>query len=89
MKLQCSECGSDKIIPSVWVVDHSPHTSDGMVHDNSLRVRIDGDPQAWILKETLYGELSADICGNCGRTNLYARNPRELYAKYLAARTRR
>lgn len=82
---QCAKCSSTRVIPRVFVVDESPTTSEGVPRDNPLRVRIEGDPSAWIRKDRLYGELTARICGDCGYTELYVQNPSELYAKYLKA----
>lgn len=73
------------MMPNVFVVDESPVMSDGVPRDNALRVRIEGNPTAWIRKDRLYGELMARICGDCGYTELYVQNPSELYAKYLQA----
>ena len=83
--LKCAKCSSVRVIPNVFVVDESPRTSEGIPADNPLRVRIEGNPQAWILKDRLYGELTARICGDCGYTELYAQNPAELYAQYAKA----
>lgn len=83
--LKCSKCSSACVIPRVFVVDESPATSDGIPTDNPLRVRIEGNPSAWIRKDRLYGELTARICGDCGYTELYVDNPSELYAKYVKA----
>jgi predicted nucleic-acid-binding Zn-ribbon protein len=83
---QCTKCGSTRVMPRVFVVDESPVTSDGLPHDNPLRVRIEGNPSAWIRKDRLYGELTARICGECGYTELYVSNAGELYEKYLKAK---
>lgn len=85
-ELQCAKCSSARVIPRVFVVDESPATSEGMPVDNPLRVRIEGNPSAWIRKDRLYGELTARICGDCGYTELYVQNPGELYDKYVTAK---
>jgi predicted nucleic-acid-binding Zn-ribbon protein len=80
---QCAKCGSTRVIPRVFIVDESPATSDGLPQDNPLRVRVEGNPSAWIRKDRLYGELTARICGECGYTELYVQNPSELYEKHI------
>ena len=50
-----------------------------------LRVVICGDPSALIFKDRLYGELRANICGDCGHVELRVTNPRELYRHYRKA----
>jgi hypothetical protein len=41
-----------------------------------------GDPGALVFKDRLYGELWADICGDCGHVELRVANPRQLYRHY-------
>jgi hypothetical protein len=86
MNHTCAKCGSDRIMPNVFVVDQSPHMSEGMVHDNPLRVRVQKNPDAWFFTGDFYSELIASICGDCGYTELRVRNPQELYERYLASR---
>ena len=47
-----------------------------------MQVVICGDPSAMIFKDRLYGELKADICGDCGHVELRVANPKELYEHY-------
>ncbi len=47
-----------------------------------LRVVVYGDPSALIFKDRLYGQLLADICGDCGHVELHVLNPKELYRHY-------
>ena len=68
----CPRCGSAKMMLGVTVRDQ------GEV-DTTLKVVICGDPSALIFKDRLYGELKADICGDCGHVELRVVNPRELY----------
>lgn len=83
--LKCAKCSSVRMIPNVFVVDESPVMSEGIPRDNPLRVRIEGNPAAWIRKDRLYGALTARICGDCGYAELYVANAAELYAKYLTS----
>lgn len=75
-KSTCPECGSAKIMFGVTVQDQGQHSS------GKLRVLICGDPSAMIFKDRLYGELNADICGDCGHVELRVANPQELYRHY-------
>jgi len=77
----CPRCGSAKIMHGVTVSDQQGEYSDGR-----LRVVVFGDPSALIFKDRLYGELTADICGDCGHVELRVANPAELYRHYLNAR---
>ena len=50
--------------------------------NRNLRVVVCGDPSALIFKDRLYGELKANICGDCGHVELRVANPKELYRHY-------
>jgi hypothetical protein len=69
----CPRCGSAKMMLGVTVYDQ------GQGSQGTLSVVICGDPSALIFKDRLYGELKADICGDCGHVELRVTNPRELY----------
>ena len=77
---ECSHCGSTRIIPGVNIVDQ------GEGSDGKLEAVIYGSPQALIFKDRLYGEINADICGECGHIELRVTNPRELYEHYRKSR---
>ena len=76
MDLHCKECGSDKVIPDVRIVDQ------GDSSDGKLQLRVCGNPDAIIFKDRLYGVLTAEVCGECGRVELRVANAGELYDKY-------
>lgn len=73
----CVKCGSAKVMPGVLVRDlgdyNAPNTLAVMVHEN---------PDAFLFKETFVDGLTATVCGECGYAELYATQPRELYAAY-------
>jgi hypothetical protein len=71
----CSRCGSAKMMFGVTIRDQ------GEV-DKTLQVVICGDPSALIFKDRLYGELKANICGDCGHVELRVANPKALYRHY-------
>ena len=72
----CPRCGSAKMMFGVTVCDQGEYSG------GTLRVVISGDPSALIFKDRLYGELKANICGDCGHVELRVANPKELYRHY-------
>jgi len=72
----CPRCGSSKMMYGVTVQDQ------GEGSNRNLRVVICGDPSALILKDRFYGELKANICGDCGHVELRVANPKELFRHY-------
>ena len=72
----CPRCGSSKMMFGVTVQDQ------GQSSNGDLRVVVCGDPSALIFKDRLYGELKANICGDCGHVELRVANPKELYRHY-------
>jgi len=72
----CPRCGSSKMMYGVTVQDQ------GQGSNGDLRVVVCGDPSALIFKDRLYGELKANICGDCGHVELRVANPKELYRHY-------
>ena len=72
----CPRCGSSKMMYGVTVQDQ------GEGSNRNLRVVVCGDPSALIFKDRLYGELKANICGDCGHVELRVANPKELYRHY-------
>jgi hypothetical protein len=75
----CPACGSDKIIPSIGVIDHEGY---------GVKVSVEGNPEAAFFKDRRYGSLVADICGACGHLHLRVGNFAELYRHYLDSRER-
>ena len=67
------QCGSARIIPQLPVLDHG---------GNKVQVEIVGKPDAWVFQEAVYGTINAKICGECGYTELWTSQFRELYEKY-------
>ena len=72
----CLRCGSSKMMSGVTVQDQ------GEGSNRNLRVVVYGDPSALIFKDCLYGEVKANICGDCGHVELRVANPKELYRHY-------
>jgi len=81
MNPKCSKCGSEKIIPLASMVDQGQHS------DGRLKAIVAyADPEAWVFKGAVYARLRANICGQCGYTELIAENASELYDNYLKAK---
>ncbi len=80
MNSKCSKCGSAKIIPLAGMVDQ------GQYSDGKLKAFIGyTNPEAWVFKGAVYAKLTANICGECGYTELFAEGAAELYSAYLKA----
>lgn len=56
------------------------------LRSRQANVSVDGEPQAWIFKDSASGKLTLDICGDCGRAELQVSDFRELYEKYQKSR---
>lgn len=77
----CLECGSEKIVPEVLVLDRaSQHSS------LNFRVAVDADPDAFIFTERNYSGVSAKVCANCGFIAFYADDPKLLWRAYKNSR---
>ncbi len=82
MNPKCSKCGSDKIIPLATMVDQ------GQYSDGRLKAVVAyTNPEAWVFKGAVYAKLRANICGECGYTELIAENAAALYDAYLKVRS--
>jgi len=71
----CPRCGSSKMMFGVAVRDQ------GEISDGRLQVVV------FCFDDPVYGELKANICGDCGHVELRVRNPKALYRHYLKSRT--
>lgn len=74
----CPECNSDKVIRDAFTSDKG----DG----SQIRVAVDEQPDALILKKRSYSELDVHICGECGYVKFYAKDHRKLWGAYLNQR---
>ena len=81
MMMPCPKCGSDKIIPNVRIVSREFDQLDS--GDVSLEVY--RQPEALLFKGTLRDPLRAQVCGQCGLTELYANDPGALWETHQAA----
>jgi len=78
MNSKCSKCGSSKIIPLASMIDQGQHS------DGRLKAHVGyTKPEAWVFKGAVYAKLKANICGECGYTELVAEDSTALYKAYL------
>jgi predicted nucleic-acid-binding Zn-ribbon protein len=84
MNPKCIKCGSDKIIPLVSMIDQ------GQASDGTLKALVAySNPEAWVFKGAVYATMNANICGECGYTELIAEDPAALYDAYLKTKRSR
>lgn len=81
--LKCCKCGSEKVIPGV----DSFFLGASSGGDFTARVGY-ANPDALVFSGPIYAKLKANICGECGYTELVAKNPAALYKEYLECRAR-
>jgi hypothetical protein len=73
-KGNCPKCNSLKIVRNARVIDRN-----GDYPDKCQSVRIERNPKALMFKGAEDFDLFACICGDCGYTELYVKNPEELW----------
>jgi len=74
----CPKCGSREIIPAVEVRDYDASSH----RELTVAVRLPKLPGAFIHKGSETSNVRAWVCGECGFTELYAPNHRELLDAY-------
>jgi hypothetical protein len=77
MTLTCAKCHSTKIALNVQVMDQ------GQYSDGSLKAIVVEKPEAIIFQGRKTTRIRANICGECGFTELFADAPELIYASYL------
>jgi hypothetical protein len=77
--LICPKCNSTKIIPGCRIMDRGHYSGDA----GDLTVVFYDNPNALIFKGTHQGTLYAQICGDCGFTEMFLEDAQEVYAAYL------
>ena len=78
--ISCSKCGSSKIIPRVEILDQSEGKT------GRITCMVVGNPNALIFRDRMYGEIRADICGDCGHVELRVEDALKLYEHYSKPR---
>ena len=69
---RCSVCGSTRMIQGARIEAHE---------GSLIKVVVYADPEA-AFDDRLWGELTADVCGDCGRVQLRVQNAGALYAHW-------
>jgi hypothetical protein len=82
MNPKCIKCGSERIIPLVSMIDQCQYSG------GTLKARIGyTNPEVCVFKGAVYAKISANICGECGYTELMAEDSAALYDPYLKAKS--
>jgi len=71
----CPKCQSTEIIPNVRILDRLNATD---FDAQDLTAVVYDNPGAFIFKGKHKSSLDACVCGRCGYTEFFARNPEEL-----------
>ncbi len=74
---QCPMCGSSNGIPNADLLYPG-----GFTEERELDVVVDEKPNAWLFKGEVRSSLKAWVCGDCGYTELYAKEAAALLAAY-------
>ncbi len=74
---KCPNCEGTKIIMNAKILDRGDND-----RHHELCAVVEGAPNALIFKEKSYGIMTACICSDCGLTEIYTENTRELYEKF-------
>lgn len=74
---KCLECKSERIIKDALALDRSSSESHYV-----MWVAIDEKPDALMFKNRIYSDVKADVCGDCGFIQYYAKDPERLWLAY-------
>jgi len=74
---KCPDCNSEKIIKNAKAIDRGESNM-----NLDLSVAIDKFPDALIFKQRVASDVDADVCGECGFVQFYAKNPEILWEAY-------
>ena len=77
MELKCAKCGSPKIVPSAFLPDSTT--------GSELKAVVLSAPDAVLFRGRVFAGLNARVCGECGFTEIFASNARELWEAHLKA----
>ncbi len=76
----CPKCGENRFVGRLDVMDR-----DGEWGTKSLTALLHRKPQNMVLRQTLQIAIEASICGSCGYTELYAKDPAAVWDGYELA----
>jgi len=77
MNQSCAKCHSVKIIPDAMVIDRADYSV-----EDEFSVAVDEKPDALMFKQRIRSDVSATVCGDCGFTEFFAKEPQKLYSAY-------
>jgi hypothetical protein len=83
MTEKCSRCGVDKMMQDVRLTAEVSKGACAL----GLVAYVEKDPNAWVLKGTVYGTLRARVCGGCGHTEIHTTHFEQLYEAYLKSQS--
>jgi predicted nucleic-acid-binding Zn-ribbon protein len=76
--IACAKCKSEKVVPKVRIMDRGHYSGDA----GNLTLVIYENPEAFLFKGSHEGTLYAQVCGDCGYTELYLDDPSKIYDIY-------
>lgn len=71
---KCPECSSEKVIKNALIQDYA--------QGGRTMIVVHQKPDALILKQAVYSDTRAELCGDCGYVQKYAENPQTLWYAY-------
>ena len=74
---KCPECNSENIIRNARAFG-----GENFINPTELVVVVYENPKAMLLKRAARSEVKAEICGDCGYVQFYAKTPGILWAAY-------
>ena len=73
---KCPDCGSEKIIKNAKAIDHNQN------YAGDFSIAVEEYPDALMFKQRIYSGINADVCGDRGFIQFYAKNPEILWMAY-------
>ena len=72
--ISCAKCGSSDMLNGLSILDRDD------IIDRDLSVRVDKEPGTIIFRDYKDFRFLANVCGQCGFTEIYVEHPKELLA---------
>ena len=72
MTKKCPECGSEKIIPNLFLCGES----------SVYQFYCEAKPEARFFKKRTWGKCTGELCGDCGLISLRAKDPAQVWEAY-------
>lgn len=74
---KCPDCNSENIVKNAHAIDQSENYMNA-----GFNVAVDEYPDALMFKQRIYSAVDADVCGECGFIQFYAKSPKILWTAY-------